>query len=639
MKSRLPLLLLLLCACSTALTRPKTITLCGKGPCETVSDQASRERLLSAIHELFRSAKGRDARLFSADPRTRAEKKPGISFFLQGGPIPGRSTIPSLGVADVMFIDRERSEAKMVIKTRATYVGIPVFCAQTNATLRVDAEQALLESAPFCSWMGIGNGVFRLQWSVDFVDTAKGVAGGYWSMRGKGVPLVGGGSGYMIVRFKDEPKPEPAPRAAPAPAPVAVSRPVVPPPPTPAPAPEPVVETVEVVSRAARLTMTTKLTDGNSDLILQSGEQVSLKVEVRNEGDALAAGIEAVLSGEPALVSCLGESRRLAGLPPGDSATLEFSCRLPETVPSDTVDLRVELYSGTRRVKAAGKLMKVGMSPGVATVEEVVSEIGVDDIPPRSKLAGTANAALVVGLGRYREKAIPGVKYAARDAEVVARYLQNLGGVTAENIKILTDDTATKSDLEAYIEDWLPRRVTPESTVFIYYSGHGAPETTGKDAFLVPFEGHPDFPSKLYPLSRLYAALAKLPAKAIVVMLDSCFSGAEGRGVRQLGARPLVTAPEASGLDPRIVVLAGATGTQITSDYDKGEHGLFTYYLLRGMRGDADANRDGAVTLGELYPFVKRSVIDKASRELNRDQTPSLLGGAGPNASLPLVRR
>ncbi|MEQ1918030.1 MAG: hypothetical protein ABL955_02445, partial [Elusimicrobiota bacterium] len=206
--------------CSTKLIRPQSISLCGKSGCETVSDESSRARLLTTLHGLFRSAKGRDVALYSADPRTRAERKAGISFFIQGGPIPGRSTLTSLGVVDALFIDRDKSEAKLVTKTRSTYVGIPVFCAENTALLSVTAEEAKFSGAPFCSWIGIGNGVFRLEWSIDFVDADKKIAGGYWSMRGKGLPLVGGGSGYMIARFSEAP---PAPKPA---APVAAARPV-----------------------------------------------------------------------------------------------------------------------------------------------------------------------------------------------------------------------------------------------------------------------------------------------------------------------------------------------------------------------------------------------------------------------------
>ncbi|BCB96058.1 hypothetical protein JZK55_09800 [Dissulfurispira thermophila] len=75
----------------------------------------------------------------------------------------------------------------------------------------------------------------------------------------------------------------------------------------------------------------------------------------------------------------------------------------------------------------------------------------------------------------------------------------------------------------------------------------------------------------------------------------------------------------------KINVLAASTGSQISSDYDSVKHGLFTYFLLRGMRGEADKNENGMIELGELYDYVKTSVSEKASLELNRDQTPVLL--------------
>ena len=171
-----------------------------------------------------------------------------------------------------------------------------------------------------------------------------------------------------------------------------------------------------------------------------------------------------------------------------------------------------------------------------------------------------------------------------------------------------------------------PGRVNEDTTVFIYYSGHGAPDPQGKEAYIVPYEGQADFPSKMYPLNKMYTSLGKLPSKEIVVFLDSCFSGAKGRSIMREGARPLVmTMNHFVPSSANVVILAGSAGNQISSDYDRSKHGLFTYYLLRGLRGEADKNRVGSVNLGELYEYVKSQVTEKASLELNRDQTPILL--------------
>ena len=109
-------------------------------------------------------------------------------------------------------------------------------------------------------------------------------------------------------------------------------------------------------------------------------------------------------------------------------------------------------------------------------------------------------------------------------------------------------------------------------------------------------------------------------------MLDSCFSGAKGRSITGEGTRPVSISIENPVLaGGKIVVIAASSGSQMSSDYDKVKHGLFTYYLLRGMRGEASRDQEGIVELGGLYEFVRKNVSETASLEMNRDQTPVLL--------------
>jgi hypothetical protein len=261
----------------------------------------------------------------------------------------------------------------------------------------------------------------------------------------------------------------------------------------------------------------------------------------------------------------------------------------------------------------------------------------VDAIPAARKSGQERDAvALVIGISRYRDESIPQVRYAKRDAETMASYLEAVAGVSRSKMKVLLDEGATQSDLASYVEEWLPRRVSADTAVYVYYAGHGMPNLTTGKAFLVPYDGHPDFSNKLYPLDRLYDSLEKLPAKEVVVMLDSCFSGATGRSVLPSGARPIGLAVEGVSANvKKSIVLTASSGTQISSDYDDQGHGLFTYFLLKGLRGDADKDSNGVVQIEELYDFVKNSVTKVASEVMNRDQTPLMipaperLGGKG----------
>ncbi len=234
--------------------------------------------------------------------------------------------------------------------------------------------------------------------------------------------------------------------------------------------------------------------------------------------------------------------------------------------------------------------------------------------------------AVVIGISQYSEEVIPRVPYAVKDAQAITALLEARSGIPKTHIKLLTDSKATLSGLRNHLGEWLRMRVKADSTVYVYFAGHGTPNLQTQSGSIVPWDGHPDFPAGLYTLKELEDTLSALPTKDVIVFLDSCFSGGAGRSVLPKGARPMgLQYPVLSA--GQVMVLAAATGTQISSDYDKAEHGLFTHYLLAGLRGEADADKDQIVTLRELVPYVKERVAHTAVEELNREQTPTLLPG------------
>jgi uncharacterized caspase-like protein len=192
----------------------------------------------------------------------------------------------------------------------------------------------------------------------------------------------------------------------------------------------------------------------------------------------------------------------------------------------------------------------------------------------------------------------------------------------------LTGAKASKSNLEAYVEEWLPRNAKADGKVFFYFSGHGAPDPDSSQAYLVPFDGDPNYLDKTaYPVKRLYSKLGALKTGQIIVALDSCFSGAGGRSVLSDGARPLVTRVDTSvAQNSKITLFAAASPKEITSTLTDQGHGIFTYYFLKGLQGAA-ADESGTVTAQGLYDYLKPRVQDAAGRQ-NRDQTPLLEGSA-----------
>ena len=228
--------------------------------------------------------------------------------------------------------------------------------------------------------------------------------------------------------------------------------------------------------------------------------------------------------------------------------------------------------------------------------------------------------ALVIGVETY-PGGIPKAEFADRDAQAMVAHLRALG-VPLRHIKRLTDDTATRSRIKGALH-WLKRNVRSGSTVYVYFSGHGAP-SQGGTAYLVPFDGDlGDLSDTGVSTSTFYRSLEHLPARHIIVALDACFTGEGKRSVLGKGIRPLVTkiregAVPSSG---KLVVFTAARSDQESGILDFKGHGLFTYYLLKGLNGGAE--RGGHVTVASLYRYLKPKVQSDANLD-NRSQTPEL---------------
>lgn len=245
------------------------------------------------------------------------------------------------------------------------------------------------------------------------------------------------------------------------------------------------------------------------------------------------------------------------------------------------------------------------------------------DKPGYALKARPDDFALVVGIERYSK--LPEARFAQNDAEAVKKHLEALG-LPPRNIIQLSGSDATRSILQGYLDEWLPRNVKPDSTVFFYYSGHGAPDPKTGEAYLVPWDGNASFlQSTAYPLKSLYKSLGALKVKGVLIALDSCFSGAGGRSVLAEGARPLVMKLDESAL-PRqnLTLLTAASGDEITATLADQGHGIFTYFFLKGL-GGAAKDASGKVTAKSLYDYLKPHVQDEAHRQ-NREQTPLLRG-------------
>jgi len=122
----------------------------------------------------------------------------------------------------------------------------------------------------------------------------------------------------------------------------------------------------------------------------------------------------------------------------------------------------------------------------------------------------------------------------------------------------------------------------------------------------------------------------------VTVFVESCFSGASGyekSGSERLLAfnmNPVFPVIEQPMIGPNTVVFAATSGKKPSNNRDDLKHGIFTYFVLKGLSGAADRDGDEAVTVAELFRYVEREVPRKAYEPpLDREQVPELLPSMG----------
>lgn len=235
----------------------------------------------------------------------------------------------------------------------------------------------------------------------------------------------------------------------------------------------------------------------------------------------------------------------------------------------------------------------------------------VDSGIPQAAEQNSNAVALILSISKYQSTDIPEVKYAKDDARVVRQYLtQAMGFKPANVLPSNLGEQLTYGRIQTYIKSILPSYLKPDgsSDLFIYFTGHGAPSTINHEAYLVPWDCDPNYVNddNAYDMKKFYADIAKLNARHKVIVVDACFSGQTGAGQALLkNASPLylkVNNPLIA--DSNTVILQSSSADQVSNWYDEKRHGMFTYFLLKGLQGGADYNSDGEITAEELIKYI-----------------------------------
>jgi len=201
-------------------------------------------------------------------------------------------------------------------------------------------------------------------------------------------------------------------------------------------------------------------------------------------------------------------------------------------------------------------------------------------------------------------------------------------GVPAENIRMLIDEEATETEIVRAFQQWLPLRVKAgQSDVYVFFAGHGLAAADGNGMFLLPTGGVADLLERsAIKRSEVFDWLQASGARSVTVFLDTCFSGGtRGDEVLVADNRGIGISAKDQSVPDSFTVISAATGTQASTSLPEAQQGLFSYFLMKGMEGDADANEDRQITTGELHAFVAGNVAMQAQGQ-GKDQTPQIAG-------------
>lgn len=283
----------------------------------------------------------------------------------------------------------------------------------------------------------------------------------------------------------------------------------------------------------------------------------------------------------------------------------------------------------------------VGSSAAKPVDNQDDQEVDPEDESSQGKLDGRA---LVIGIDDYsntrfknmgRVYRFPSLQYSVKDARKMREVLKE----DFREVRLMTDRDATYKGIREGIKNWLAG-VEPGETAALYFSGHGAFQTDmdgddedGLDEVLVPH----DYAEveKFVVDDELNDWLTGLPAGKVVYIADSCHAGTSSKAVRTftiseqaksgtsgvLGDSIGGDLSESASLNTKggsskgLVALEASQPSQNAIEDEELKQGVFTHFLIEGLKGSADKDGDGRIAVEELFSFSKQNVLDYTDNE------------------------
>jgi uncharacterized caspase-like protein len=241
--------------------------------------------------------------------------------------------------------------------------------------------------------------------------------------------------------------------------------------------------------------------------------------------------------------------------------------------------------------------------------------------------------AVVIGVGTFVDPRVPKLPACAKDAKALYDVLTDpqAGMFPKDHVTLLLDEQVTSEAIKDAL-DQLAKQVGPHDLAMVFFSGHGATDDKGR-AYWVLHGSKPDhLRATGFPETDITELLGEVKTTRLVALIDACYSAATANVAQ---AKALIDLqkifPQFQG-EGRVAITA-SKGDQLSVIIgDKADPGYgfsaFTWHVVQGLKGAADANGDGVVDLDELWAYVKDRTAE-TSRRMGGEQLPQFKGQVG----------